>query len=167
MRPSNPVRHRSAASLALRASAPLRTLTSALAAIALSTGCLTQGADADPDPTREPPTASIVSPEDGATFTWFDDTANVDGPGNTITFIGVGTSPDDGLLTGTALEWSTRPTFGATSSWTEAGSGVTVDVYVAWASCALQTYEVRLVVTDGEDLTDTTIQTFNVQPPPC
>lgn len=165
MRPPSPSRLRFDTSIARRANLSLRTAAAALLTVALSTACVTQGTNDQAEPERDPPIASIVSPADDALFTWFDDT--VDGTGNTITFIGVGTSPDDGLLTGAALQWSTRPTFGATQEWTDAGSGVTVDVFFAWASCSIQTYEVRLVVTDAEGLTDTTIHSVAVQPPPC
>ncbi|MDX1675603.1 MAG: Ig-like domain-containing protein, partial [Longimicrobiales bacterium] len=70
----------------------LTRFTAIVAAAALLAGC---GGDGGTDP-NAPPTTSILSPDDGATFT----------AGESITFQATASDPEDGSLTGSRVVWS-------------------------------------------------------------
>lgn len=115
------------------------------------------------DTTASPPTATITSPEDGATFQWFEDGAYTGG--HTVTVTGTGVSDGGATLPGSALTWAIR--LQGSSNWSVQGTGNTRNIDFPWSSCGWQTWEIRLEVKDAEGLSGFDFIEISVQPPPC
>lgn len=91
---------------------------------------------------NEPPSATILSPGDGATFP----------EGEEITFEGSGTDPEDGTLAGTSLEWASDldGAIGTGSSFS--------------AVLSVGTHTVTLAATDSDGATSTASVSVTVEP---
>jgi len=117
--------------------------------------------------TNAPPSASITSPADETLYFMGDDGSGVGGDGHTVTFDGTGSSPQEGVLTGTSLTWEYRRTDASGYNWLDAGSGASVDIFFNWASCNFQDYDVRVTATDSQDLSASDTIAVSIQPPIC
>jgi hypothetical protein len=107
--------------------------------------------------TNDPPTASINSPNDGATIVDFSTIPNV-----TVAVSGTGFDPEDGQLTGSSLAWSYRKA--GSQTWIQAGGGNSRDLTLQDNTCfGDTTYDVRLTATDSEGLSDSVIIEVNVR----
>ncbi len=115
------------------------------------------------DTTARPPTATITSPEDGATFSWFEEGAYTGG--HTVTVSGTGVSDGGSTLSGSSLTWAIR--LQGSSTWLVQGTGISRDIDFQWSSCGWQTWEVRLEAKDSEGLSGFDYIEISVQPPPC
>ena len=101
-------------------------------------------AGATPPPPNQPPTATITAPANGASFT----------QGGTVTFTGTGTDPEDGVLSGASLVW--------TSSLNgQIGTGASVST----ASLSVGTHVVTLTAKDSKGATSVASRTVTVTAP--
>jgi len=112
------------------------------------------------DTTNTPPQASITPPEADRYFFWNDYDV---GDNTVVPFTGSGQDAEDGALTGSSLTWSYRQK--GDSSWTEFGTGTSVDFTRRLSSGQVE-YDIRLVTTDSEGLTDTEVIEITIQGPP-
>lgn len=121
------------------------------------------------DVEREAPTATILSPDDGAFFGRSHPTADMALGGHLIRFRGFGTSAEDGVIgTDSRLTWYTRRADTApASAWEQRGTGTVADILFEWGSCFTQAYDVRLRVVDTVGLVGTTIHRVTIEPPLC
>jgi len=117
------------------------------------------------DSANTPPDATITDPPDGSQFSFQDPGA---GPtGITVSVSGVGSSQEEGPLTGASLTWELRQTVPTVTAWASQGSGGEIDVVLPYASCNLQTFELRLTATDSQGLFGTDVIELFLRPPFC
>ena len=92
---------------------------------------------------NRPPTASISAPANNATFSL----------GSAVSFAGTGTDPEDGVLTGSSLVWTS-------SRDGQIGTGVAFST----SRLSLGTHTITLTAKDGLNATGTTTQTITIGP---
>ena len=114
--------------------------------------------------TGTPPSVTIVSPQDGATFAWFDHLE--DQNGISVDFVALGTKGAGGALPASAYRWATRRSDLAT--WRDEGTGSSKEIFFPYSgSSVFQPWEVRVIVTDPDTgLTASRTITINIQRPP-
>ena len=85
-------------------------------------------------PANVPPTATITTPSQDTTAT----------QGDAVTFTGTGFDPEDGLLTGTSLQWEAEP-----------GGNIGTGVSVVKSDLTVGPHTILLIATDSQGVADT------------
>ena len=133
-----------------------------IAAVALAfalAACAGAPPVADPDP----PTATITSPDDGASFAWFD--AAAEPTSYPVAVTGAGTGDGGDALPGTDLAWSYRRVGG--TEWSAAGTGTATTIDLTYfGSDVLQNWEIRLIATEDALESEPAVIEVTVQRPP-
>ena len=111
----------------------------------------------------EPPTATLSSPPDGASFAWFDAAAEPNSYPVAVAGFGVG---DGGVaLPGSDLAWSYRRV--GSADWSAAGTGTATTIDLTFfGSTVFQDWELRLIASEGALASEPAVVTITVQRPP-
>lgn len=109
-----------------------------------------------------PPTATIQTPADGATFHWSTGNGNGTVP---VSVVGTAMDAEDGALSGAALVWSARRQ--DLASYVQMGTGASTTLQFPIVGCTTQYYDLRLQATDSDGMIDIDEIEIGIIPPFC